>query len=885
LEYRVLGPLEVLGEDGSLPLGGAKQRALLALLLLNANRVVARERLVDELWPDDPPETAVATVQVYVSRLRKLLPEGTVLTRAPGYLLAVEPESIDLRQFEMLLAEARGAEPERASKLLREALALWRGRALAEFVEPFAQVECSRAEELRLTALEERTDADLALGRHADLIGELEVLIAEHPHRERLRGLLMLALYRSGRQAEALAVYRAAHAALEQLGIEPSEALRGLEKQILTQDTGLAPERRQTNLPGEPTPLIGRRRELAEVLGLMRTNKLVTLTGAGGSGKTRLALRAARELLDEFADGVWLISLASLSDPELVKPTIAQVLGARGELDDFLRGKQLLLLLDNLEQLLPDVASTVAGLEAKVLATSRERLNLAGEYEYLVPTLLLEEAVALFTQRARQRMPRFEPDEHVTELARRLDGLPLALELAAARVKVLSPQQIVERLGESLDLLADSVRDRPQRQRTLRATLEWSYDLLSGHERRLFTRLGIFAGSFDLDVAEAVAGAKLDALQLLVDKSLLEPTNSGRFMMLETVRLFARAQIDTAELESLRRCQLEHIERIARRMPVWPNGVAVSAEEQLFWLDQIEAVLPDVREVLPWALARHPARAARLITEIAPALDVRGGPHEARLWLERILDHRGELGPGQILARVCLRLGTEEWHEGNLDTAAELLGESIAAFRRLGDRLSAAWATCVYAHTVWAHGAYGDALVLYEQALTDFGDLGDDALVAETEHFIGNTLLQLGEVDRAREMLQQAIEAAGSNREHLMFMQHSLADLELEQRNLDAAAALYVRAHETAREFKDRFITAACLGGLACIAALRGETEVAGERWGRVKRIENDTDQLIRGEDRKRYGRILEPLTNDAAFRRGYEAGRVAEASIAAANE
>jgi DNA-binding SARP family transcriptional activator len=210
VEFRVLGPLEVRDGDQSMPLGGAKQRALLALLVLNANRVVSRERLIDAIWGDDPPETAVTTVQVYVSRLRKLLGAQTPVTRPPGYLLEVEPEQVDLLRFERLLAEARQADPEAASRLLRDALVLWRGPALAEFSEPFAKVEAGRLEDLRLAAVEARIDADLREGRHAELVGELDALLVEHPHRERLRGQLMVALYRSGRQAEALEVYRSA---------------------------------------------------------------------------------------------------------------------------------------------------------------------------------------------------------------------------------------------------------------------------------------------------------------------------------------------------------------------------------------------------------------------------------------------------------------------------------------------------------------------------------------------------------------------------------------------------------------------------------------------------------------------------------------------------
>jgi predicted ATPase/DNA-binding SARP family transcriptional activator len=881
MEYRVLGPLEARDGEGPLALGGAKQRALLALLLLNANRVVSRERLIDELWGDEPPATAVTMVQVYVSRLRKLLPEGSLLTRASGYLLEVEPEMIDLQRFEGLVAEARGAEPERASRLLGEALALWRGPPLAEFDEPFARVEGGRLEDLRLAVLEERIEADLALGRHADVVGELESLLAEHPHRERLRGQLMLALYRSGRQAEALQAYRDARAALDELGIKPSEELRALEKRILTQDAALASARRKTNLPAEPTPLVGRGRELAEVLALVRANRLVTLTGAGGSGKTRLALRAAGELLDEFADGVWFVSLASLSDPELVESAIAQVLGARGDLNEFLRGKQLLLLLDNLEQLLPGASSIVAGLEAKVLATSRERLNLTAENEYLVPTLSLDDAVALFTERARRLKPQFWPDEHVAELARRLDGLPLALELAAARVKVLTPAQISGRLGQSLDLLSGGGRDRPERQRTLRATLEWSYDLLDEEERRTFARLAIFASSFGLDMADAIAEADIDTLQSLVDKSLLTPTGNDRFAMLDTLRTFAREQLEPAEFETLRDRQLQLLEPLATRSPASAaRGLAFSSDEQLVWLNEVETLLPDIREALAWALARDPARAGLLICRLVDGFLIRGGGgHEVGTWLERLLRQRSAL-PDEVLAEALAHLGYNIWHEGDLEAAAALLHESIELFRALGDRTMAAWATYKYALTLFAAGAYADALELAERVLADFRDVDNKGGVAGTLSFIGGILLQLGEFDGAREMLRQAIVAAESIGDYTVDMLHSLADLELEQRNLGEAEMLYLRAHDIAREFKDRVDVAYCLAGLACVAALRGHVELAGKRWGHVERIEDGADFRLHRAERERYERIVEAVANDAAFRRGYEAGRAAATEV-----
>ena len=287
MEYRVLRPLEVLDTGGPLPLGGVKQRALLALLILNANHVVPRERLIDELWGDEAPETAVKSVQVYVSQLRKLLPEGSLVTRAPGYMLEVEAEAVDLIRFERLVREGRSAlaagAPDRAADTIREAVALWRGPALTEFAaERFAQLEGGRLDDLRLGALENRIDADLQLGRHAEVTGELEVLIASHPHRERLRAQLMLALYRSGRQSEALDVYRNLRTTLDEIGIEPSENLQRLERQILNHDTEIeapaqalpvaAPASEHAQAAAETAPL-ERRRVTVLFVALAATNE------------------------------------------------------------------------------------------------------------------------------------------------------------------------------------------------------------------------------------------------------------------------------------------------------------------------------------------------------------------------------------------------------------------------------------------------------------------------------------------------------------------------------------------------------------------------------------------------------------------------------------
>jgi predicted ATPase len=308
---------------------------------------------------------------------------------------------------------------------------------------------------------------------------------------------------------------------------------------------------RATNLPVQPGPLLGRHNEVAELLGLVREHRLVTLTGPGGSGKTRLALELAAQLSDDHRDGAWWVSLAAVTEPDLVPATIMQSLGARGELREHLAGKRALLLLDNLEQVL-DAAPLIAELlgalpELRVIATSRERLAVSFEQEYPVPPLDEAAAEELFVSRARQLKPDFGPDEAVGEICRRLDRLPLALELAATRIKLMSTTQMLSRLQRRLDLLGKGMRDRPDRQATMRATLGWSYDLLPGGEQALFRRLGVFAGGFELEAAEAVCDAELDDLQSLIDKSLLrQQEQQDRFFLLELTREYALEQLQTA---------------------------------------------------------------------------------------------------------------------------------------------------------------------------------------------------------------------------------------------------------------------------------------------------------------------------------------------------
>lgn len=573
VEFRILGPLEVVAGGRPLVLGGGRQRALLAVLLLHRNEVVPVDWLIDALWGERPARTAANLVHVYVSRLRKALPapeRDRVVTSSGGYLLRVDADELDLDRFERLAEQGRRAllngEPQRASALLAEALALWHGPALSDFTfQAFAQREIARLEELRLAAMEERIEAELACGRHALLVAELEALVDEHPYRERLRGQLLLALYRSGRQAEALERYRQTRAAfVEELGIDPGPELQQLEHAILAHDPTLAVpapvatadgEKRTSNLPVPPTALVGRDRELHEVVTLLRGGcRLLTLTGPGGTGKTRLALEAAAELQEEFHDGVWWVSLARVREPGHVAAAIAETLGTGEELERSLARRQALLLLDNFEHVL-EAATTVSSLLAAaprlvVLATSREPLHLAAEREYPVPSLTERQAVSLFNERARAVRPDFAAEGIVAEICRRLDHLPLAIELAAARVRMLSPALLLHQLEDRFQLLADGPRDVPPRQQSLHATLDWSYALLRKIERLVFGQLSVFVGGFTIGAARQVCADDEDTfavLTSLVEKNLVRRTDDvagdPRFTLLETIREYAAEQL------------------------------------------------------------------------------------------------------------------------------------------------------------------------------------------------------------------------------------------------------------------------------------------------------------------------------------------------------
>ncbi|HEX4815112.1 MAG TPA: BTAD domain-containing putative transcriptional regulator, partial [Nonomuraea sp.] len=577
MRFQILGPTTVLDEDGApTPLGGPRVRALLTLLARHAGRVVAADQLVEGMYGPHPPDGVANALQSQVSRLRRALGRDLVEFHPAGYRLVADPRDVDAHRFEALARGGRQAladgAPDRAATLLREALELWRGAPLAD--APHAEAAATALEELRLAAVEDRVQADLDLGRHRELVAELRPLIAAHPLRERLRAQLMRALYGSGRQAEALTVYEEARKLLDdELGVEPGPELAAAHLAVLRADPALgapprpqatpqvtrqAPRRRQ-GLRAQLTSFVGRAEELAQVGGSLRGGRLVTLTGPGGAGKTRLATEAAER---ESGD-VCLVPLAPVSDAADVPRAVLVALGVREALrptpdavDPAVRlvaalaDRRLLLVLDNCEHLVAAVAELTDLLLAacprlRVLATGREALGITGESILPVAPLPLPPpeaddplsypSVRLFADRAAAVRPGFTVDAgnaaDVAGICRALDGLPLAIELAAARLRTLSVADVAARLGDRFRLLTRGSRTALPRHQTLRAVVAWSWDLLDADEQRMARRLTVFVGGVRPDAADRVCGLPEEVLFSLAEKSLVELVD-GRYRML-----------------------------------------------------------------------------------------------------------------------------------------------------------------------------------------------------------------------------------------------------------------------------------------------------------------------------------------------------------------
>ncbi|NEB40676.1 BTAD domain-containing putative transcriptional regulator [Streptomyces sp. SID14515] len=811
MRFGVLGPLAVWTADGrTVRVPELKVRALLARLLVEPGRTVSADRLIDELWGAKPPGNPTAVLQTKVWQLRRALEDAEpggrelVVSLAPGYLLRADGDAVDSGRFHRLVAGARSAgDPRERAALLADALAVWRGPAFADFAdEEFARAARDRLDEQRLTALEEQAEVRLESGEHALVADELGDLVARHPLRERLRTAHIRALYLAGRQGAALSSYAELREQLaENLGVDPSPGLAALHRSILDQDPRLtaAPPpttsavRPPTNIPAALTELIGRSGAMDELRTLLAANRLVTLTGAGGVGKTRLALALASQVVDRFPGGVRLAEFAvlapprkpagpagptgptgSVASPAGVHEVVGAVLGVRDDagpnpgggaplspvdrLAHALGDEPALLVLDNCEHVIEEVAELAERLlkaapRLRILATSQKPLGITGEHLQEVPPLRhpgpaadLDPAavrrfgaVRLFEARAAAAAPRFVLDRSnvaaVVSICRRLDGIPLALEMAATRVRSLGVAELEARLDDRFPLLTTGSRGAPERQRTLRSVIDWSWGLLDEQERTVLRRLAVHSDGATLDAAEAVCGAGgsdrapvLDLLARLVDCSLVvmaEGTDGPRYRLLESVAAYCTERLrESGEFDEVRRLHRAYCTELAERADPHLRG-----HGQRQWLRRLDAETADMRAALDSAVQDADAdRALRLVNALGWYWRLRGRNQEA----ERSLS-------------LALSVAAED---AGLPVAEE------AAARALSVARATAW---LGGFRLANHGST-DPRAAYEAALRPYAAVDDPAGRARSQWFLASHLYGVGELAPSEELVDRALD-------------------------------------------------------------------------------------------------------------------------------
>lgn len=658
----MLGPLEVRDDDGAaVAVAGIRLRTLLIALALTPRQLIPTSRLIDAVWGDGPPPGAANALQALVSRLRRALPAGSIESHPAGYRLVTGSDDVDIVRFERLVAAGRAElarDPAPAAETLRDALGLWRGPALLDvFDQEFFQPTITRLDELRLTAIEDRAGAELRLGRGADLVTELTALAVEHPLRERLVAALMRAMSEAGSPAEALGLFERTREALaDRLGTDPSPELSAVHTAVLRGEIVPAPApgpeaARRTNMPTGLTSFVGRDADVVKVGELLGDYRLTTLIGPGGAGKTRLAVEASRTLLDQMPDGVWLVEFDRVTEPADLPAAVLAALGLREQslmgvpgdgtdrLTAALRDRAALLVLDNCEHVITAAATLADRVLAdcprlRILATSREPLNINGESVWPVEPLALPaagvelgvaelmsyDAVRLLVDRVRAVRPGFNITDDdvpaVSAICRALDGIPLAIELAAARLRTMTVVQLASRLDDRFRLLTGGNRTAMTRHQTLRAVVDWSWELLSEAERALLRRVTVFAGGVTVEAAERVcAGGPvqtsevLDLLTALADKSLLiaeGDDEAPRYRMLETIRAYGRERLDEAgELDAVRHAYARFFVELAETAE--PH---LRRAEQLDWGRRLEAEHDNLHAAMRSAIALGGAQLA-----------------------------------------------------------------------------------------------------------------------------------------------------------------------------------------------------------------------------------------------------------------------------------
>lgn len=846
MQFCMLGPLDVRDAHGvSVQVGGQRQRAALAALLWHHDSGLSAPRLVEVVWGAEPPHDPRAALQTCVSRLRRALPEGTALLHSAGtYRLDLGEAQLDLVRFRELVKHAArrraAGDVKGAASDLRSALALWQGEAFADLDDvPALHAARVRLDEERMHALEERIEADLDAGAHQAVVGELRELLDQHPLRERLYALLMLALYRSGRQLEALEVFRSARTMLiDHFGVEPGASLQALHDGILCHDTtltGSVPVPLPAhNLPYAVSSLVGREQVLADLRRLLSGARLVTLTGPGGVGKTRLAVECGRDSLEAYPHGVHLVELGSLSAGEHVARQVADALELVLEagrpvvapLVEHCRHRVMLLILDNSEHLLDATADLVLTLQrhcprVTVLVTSREPLACDGEHVLPVPPLDVPRdarsdsehtAVELFRQRATAADPAFRLDagnaEAVRQICAGLEGLPLAIELAAAWVPALSCAQIADRLRSSFALLEQVRRSSDPRHRSLRAALDWSYDLLAEPEQALLRHVSVFVTGFRLEDAQAVLSSRADqdvlaGLSRLRAGSLVtgQPVE-GRYRLLEPVRQYALAQLEKqGELHAARQAHARSRRDLAvraepelRNEPPRVPAVIVELEQQH----------DDFRAGLEWSISTG---CADIALETAGHLWIfwwsAGHMVEGITWLTRALAVPG--GSPAPAARASTGLAFLASQDFRWDSARDHVGDALRWFHQVPETLRSAhhaYALFVRAEVLTHDEAFDAAHRAVDEGLEIVAEVGDGWGYAFGTWARANLAFVQGDLDGAHAGHTRMLEVMRSVGLPVAMVAalHSLGVLELTRERHDEARRYLQEALELRRK-------------------------------------------------------------------------------------
>jgi predicted ATPase/DNA-binding SARP family transcriptional activator len=850
----VFGGVRLTSRSATPPAIAPGERALLGLLIVHRGTPVSIDRIEDALWPQDSPASSSKIIQIYVSHLRRALGAKVISRAAGGYRLDPTALELDVVRFEATVSEGARelavGDPAAALRLLDEALALaGAGEPFGDLANyEFVRNEVERLEELRWIALEGRFEAALLLGRERDVLADLQQAVRAQPLRERLWESLLLALYRAGRQADALEAYQALRRTLaEELGIEPGARLEELQRAVLQQDTGLdVPEAVMalpSRLPVPPTSLIGRQDELADVVGLIRGGaRLVTLTGPGGTGKTRLAIAAAEEVRDEYPEGVFFADLSPIQDPDLALSSISHALGSTGQPAAAIRDRAVLLILDNLEQVslfgsrLAELLATCPNLQ--VLATSRASLHIGAEHEYAVAPLPIGDAAELFIERARESDFRFSQDDAVAQICERLDGLPLAIELAASRVKVLSSAAILRNLDRRLPMLTGGPKDAPERHQTLRTTISWSTDLLEPGELALFRRLSVFAGGCTLDAAISICESGLDEVAALVDHSLLR-RQRDRLMTLETIREFAGELLakNAAEEGSVRARHAQYFHDQAIRL----HGLTGQWQPPF---DLLIEETDNVRAALAF-LTQQPTTDAAL--ELAVTLWTswigQGRPTEGDDWMTRAMARADRTN--EVLWQDGLETAGELARaRGDLERAEQLKEEALPIARRRADDRAFAAISTELGEIALARGDLERARERHTEALALRRSIGQPKGIAHALTGLAELELEEGNAGEAAQLLQEVVSFARASG----VSDHQIGDLglggllllgraRLELGEIAEAANLFAEALRLGVEIGLVDAVRMADEGIAAICVARGDAETAARLLGAGARL------------------------------------------------